>query len=467
MTSTDEWYGLRNPTSWSAFDYDYSDEEIHMAGRVPNREAAVLGTFVANPGAMGIHKGLEAHHFEPGPYQDVFKHLEAGGERVRPEAEKLRELCLRHDGGRTAFLEILAHFDEPLTFLRANVSTLLARHAAKSIGQAGNEIGATARGFKVDADDPYALQEQAQSTLDAAKAARPEFTPIGILEALDALDEDATEYGAVRRGVAKTGIASIDNRLECLNPGELLVVAARSGIGKTHLAVQASCITADRGGSVLFMSLEMSRKEVAARIVSYFARVDSKSILRNDMGEDERKRVSLARQALRRQRWSIQDQPGPTPAEIMTVARQEAASKGDLSLLVVDYAGLMRLPGKETKAQELGQAVQELKNLARELECAVLLVAQINRQGADGVPGLHHLKDSGDIEQAADHVVMLYRIAGGSGGPFKSADTTEGPMHALLAKSRRAPSGLDVQLIPDLACSRLVEFESEAKDMGF
>lgn len=466
MMSAEDWTGMRLGGGWSAFDFDYSDEEIDMAGRAPNREAAVLGTYVANPEAVGVYPGLAPEHFTPGPYRAVYEHMQALGLKAPPDPIKVREVCMEHDGGREAFLEILAHFAEPMAYLRANVNTLLARKAAASMGEAGNEIGANARGFSVDRDDPYELQEKAQATLDAAKSARPEYVPVGIHEALEALDEDAQATVNAPRGVVKLGIASIDRRIESVYPGELLVVAARSGVGKTHLAVQASCITADRGGRVLFMSLEMSRKEVAARILAYTSRVNARELLTDNLETEDRQRIEMARLALKRQMWSIQDKPGITPEEVSVVARQEAA-KSALHLLVVDYAGLLRLPGKETRAQELGQAVQGLKNLARELNCVVLLVAQINRQGADGVPGLHHLKDSGDIEQAADHVVMLYRETSTGDAYRRTKSEEQGPMHALLAKSRRAGTGLDVQLQVDLGCSRMPEFESRSEDMGF
>jgi replicative DNA helicase len=216
----------------------------------------------------------------------------------------------------------------------------------------------------------------------------------------------------------ESGFQAIDlmiNRLE-----DLVILAARPGMGKTALAINiARNVAATK--PVLFFSLEQSREQIFERILAAEAEVDHEDIRTGAFIGDPRnkEKVERAQEALLEvfERIHVDDRPGVNAAYIASVARQKKYEWGEVGLIIIDYLHIMRLNDKLNTVEGLGEASKELRNLGKELGCPVLLLAQLSRQNENREtnnkpnkrPQLSDLRASGEIEQTADIVMFLYR----------------------------------------------------------
>jgi replicative DNA helicase len=212
----------------------------------------------------------------------------------------------------------------------------------------------------------------------------------------------------------KTGFPDLDNLIEGLHPNELIILAARPGMGKTALALNiAENIAVEDNNTILFVSLEMAKLELALRLICSRAKLDSGRVRKNILSQEEYGRFLDIADKLARAPMYIDDTPSRTVAEIAAVARRLKRQQ-DLKLLVIDYIGLITPENAEDPRQEqVAKIARRLKGLARELHVPILCLAQLNRQADTGRrderPRLSQLRESGAIEQDADVVMFIYR----------------------------------------------------------
>lgn len=209
-----------------------------------------------------------------------------------------------------------------------------------------------------------------------------------------------------------TGFADLDDWTGGMFPGEFVVLAARPSIGKTSLAVHIAMNIAKRARSVALFSFEMRNTELAMRILSSMADIPLQDIRRQCVTSDQVRRLEAKTTESVEWPFYLFDDPRMTVDQVSAFARMLHDEK-PLSAVVVDYLTLM--PGtKGTRSNTTTEAISivtsNLKQLAQILECPVLVLSQLNREGAkDEKPKLHHLRDSGAIEQDADQVWLLSR----------------------------------------------------------
>lgn len=255
-------------------------------------------------------------------------------------------------------------------------------------------------------DTPEAIADQVEAALLSADptSGAPVEASAAALEAMAGFASDTTS----RQMGAMTGLAEFDERIGGLFRGELCILAARPGIGKTSLACQIAHRAAKRGKRVYFVSLEMSAVELVTRVICSQAGVSSKLIRTGKLDHSHVAALSQAAQPFAGLQWSIHDKPSMTVAEIRRWGRRLA--KKDLGLIVIDYLQLLTPADRRIQRHEqVGQLSKALKELARELEVPVLCLTQLSREAVkDQEPQLHHLRESGSIEQDADMVLFLY-----------------------------------------------------------
>lgn len=238
------------------------------------------------------------------------------------------------------------------------------------------------------------------------------FIPIkdALAESFDRLDELHKSSGDLR-GVP-TGFVDLDNALAGMQRSNLLILAARPGMGKTALALNIAQFAAvERKIPVGFFSLEMSREELVDRLLVSQANIDAWKLKTGRLGEDEFTRLSDAMGVLADAPLFIDDTPALTVMEMRTKARRLMAEHG-MELVVVDYLQLIHGRNLENRVQEVTEISQGLKNLARELKVPVLALSQLSRaveHRGSRQPQLADLRESGAIEQDADVVMFLYR----------------------------------------------------------
>lgn len=248
--------------------------------------------------------------------------------------------------------------------------------------------------------------------------------------------DQRSERGGHLAGLA-TGFARFDQMTGGLEPGNLVIVAARPSVGKTVAGCNIATHAAAAGVPVLFCTLEMTRREIAARILAARSGVTVQAMRGGTSERDDWDQMTAATGATAAWKLFVDDTPAVTVAYVRANARRIQRAHG-LGLIVIDYLGLMRGTG-DNRTQEVGSISRGLKALAKELKVPVIALAQLNR-ASEGRPNrqptLADLRDSGEIEQDADIVAMLHRES-----MHREAPEWEGLAHLLIRKNRNGPTG--------------------------
>jgi replicative DNA helicase len=235
-----------------------------------------------------------------------------------------------------------------------------------------------------------------------------------------------------------SGLPALDKQTTGWQPGNLIVLAARPSMGKTALAVNMGTAAAKTGTGVVLFSLEMSKKEIAQRLISAEARVPSNNMRSGTFSGDEWKRMTDACGALAPLPLFIDPSSQITVTEIRSKARRWKAKHPEIGLIVIDYLQLIDRQQRpnENDAAAVGRVSRALKVLAGELDVAVMVLSQLNRaveQRADPIPRLSDLRDSGAIEQDADVVLFVYRP------DYYDPNDRAGEADLIIGKQRNGP----------------------------
>lgn len=262
------------------------------------------------------------------------------------------------------------------------------------------------------------------------------------LEALLQPTMDQIDAIAARGGMSAgvpTGYHDLDTLTNGLQPGQMIVVAGRPGLGKSTVAMDIlrSCAIKHSMPALLF-SLEMSKSEIVMRLMSAEAGVPLADMRAGRMNDDAWTRLAKRMEALSEAPLYIDDSPNLTMTQIRAKARR-LKQKSALRLIVIDYLQLMTSGKKvESRQQEVSEFSRQLKLLAKELEVPVIAISQLNRgpeQRADKKPMLADLRESGAIEQDADMVILLHRP-----DAFERDDPRAGEADLIVAKHRNGPT---------------------------
>jgi len=267
------------------------------------------------------------------------------------------------------------------------------------------------------------------------------------------LDEVLSEYmeqvqalkeGEFSRYAIQTGYADLDKLLGGFQRTDLIILAARTSVGKTSLALNLAVNAAVKHNvTVAIFSLEMSAEQLASRLLSMESGVDSARIRSPHLSDQESRKLDAAVNHLAKAPIWVDDTPAIPIMELRSKARRLAAEHG-VDLIVVDYLQLVASDGSESRVQELGQVSRALKALARELRVPILALSQLSRaveQRTPHIPQLSDLRESGAIEQDADVVLFIYRDE-----KYNPDSDKKGIADVIVAKHRNGPTG-KVQLL--------------------
>jgi replicative DNA helicase len=217
-----------------------------------------------------------------------------------------------------------------------------------------------------------------------------------------------------------------------LEPGALAIIAARPGVGKTALLANVALKACDRGLRAMLFSLEMPREAIARRLVATLSRVPLTNLRTGQLNPEEWKRLAAAQDRLSGMRLVIDDTPALTTDQVLARARRRALV-GGVDLVLVDYLGKIAARG-ENRTAAVGAIARGLKDAARSLSVPVIAAAQLSRLNVreDRPPALSDLRDSGEIEQEADVVLLLHSVA---------ADVGARVVQVVVAKHLNGPTG--------------------------
>lgn len=407
-------------------------------------EAAILGAAMIDPVVVADCADLAPEDFYSAFHRDVWEALRRlgdAGDWVTLAAEISSRCPGRYDDTLPTKLQEIAH-GTPSTYGYEAYATLIKDAAIR------RRIIDGCREVAMAAYDGTRKSDAILGQL-LAVASRTDGPAHGkLLAEYVAMAERASLGGGVS-GIS-TGIPCVDEAIGGLCPGRLIVVGARPGQGKSSLIAQMAVSAMDAGAGVLMFSLEMSGSELASRMIAAKARVDGVAYMRGRLDAAGRAKTSAAAKTLNGQ-FFIDEQCGLDIAEIRLRTIRHQAKHGALGLVVVDYLGLAKAAEArgEKRYLEVGAVSYGLKQLAKELHVPVVAAHQINRSAEhegkqqDQRPKLSQLRESGNIEQDADQVLLIW--------PFQK-DPRDGtpidwsrdprPVEVSLAKNRHGPNAL-------------------------
>ena len=239
-----------------------------------------------------------------------------------------------------------------------------------------------------------------------------------------------------------TGFYDLDRMTSGLQAGDMVVLAARPSMGKTAFAINiAEHVALNEGLPVAVFSMEMGASQLAVRIVGSIGRIDQGHLRTGKLSDDQWPRLTEAIERLRTVSLHIDETPGLTTSELRADARRLARQCGKLGLIVVDYLQLMSGSSSagDNRATELGEICRGLKMFAKELQCPVIALSQLNRSvetRTDKRPMMSDLRESGAIEQDADIIMFIYR------DDYYNKDSREpGVAEIIIGKQRNGPTG--------------------------
>ena len=325
--------------------------------------------------------------------------------------DKMREAGVYHDNSRDYIMQLMEITPTAANAVRyANI--VREKAMLRSLSQAGVDITEMVQS---QVGTPAEMLESAEKKIYALRKGdrQDSLEHIGTIlhKVYDRLNELAQSDSAIP-GLS-TGLRDLDSKINGLNKGNLLLVAARPAMGKTSFALNIGLNVAKKyKKTVAFFSLEMSREELAMRLLSSESFVDSQKMATGKLTEEEWVKIGMASSALSQTDIRVDDNGGITVAEMNAKCRR----LDNLGLVIIDYLQLMQGSGygrgNDNRVQVVSDISRSLKIMAKELNVPVICLSQLNRAAegrSDKRPMLSDLRESGSIEQDADSVMMLYR----------------------------------------------------------
>jgi replicative DNA helicase len=359
--------------------------------------------------------------------------------------EQLQGLGRAEECGGLAYLNALAQSVPSAANLRRYAEIVRERAILRKLIEASDDIATQA--FNPQGRAVTQILDEAESQIfkigEEGQRTRQGFQPMDqlVMALIDRVTELA-ENGADDVTGVRTGFYELDHMTAGFQPGDLIVLAARPSMGKTALALNiAENVAVAEGLPAVVFSMEMGASQLALRMVGSLGRIDQSGLRTGRLRDDEWGRLTEAVDKLSKASIFIDETPALSPAELRARARRQARVCGKLGLIVVDYLQLMSGSSRseENRATELGEISRGLKALAKELQCPVLALSQLNRSVEsrnDKRPMMSDLRESGAIEQDADVIMFIYR------DEYYNKDSKEpGVAEIIIAKQRNGPVG--------------------------
>ncbi len=431
----------------------YHDAEVAQL-RIPphslEAEASVLGGLLLDNSAWDrVGDMLVDNDFYRYEHRQIYAAISALINASRPADvitvyENLQTLGKAEEVGGLAYLNSLAQYVPSASNIRRYAEIVRERSILRKLVSASDEIATHA--FNTQGRDVAQILDEAEQKIfsigEEGSRMKQGFQSMDslVVELLDRVEEMSQNPNDIT-GVP-TGFYDFDRMTSGLQPGDLIVLAARPSMGKTALAINiAEHVALNEGLPVAVFSMEMGASQLAIRIVGSIGRIDQGRLRTGKLSADEWPRLTESIEKLRNVSLHIDETPGLTPSELRANARRLARQCGKLGLIVVDYLQLMSGSSSDgdNRATEIGEISRGLKMLAKELQCPVIALSQLNRSvetRTDKRPMMSDLRESGAIEQDADVIMFIYR------DDYYNKDSKEpGVAEVIIGKQRNGPTG--------------------------
>ncbi len=432
---------------------DYLTSQQNTPEKIPPQsiesEEALLGSLMLDKDAIwAVIDFIEPRDFYKKAHQEIYKaisELASKGEAIdiRTVSTRLKEKGILQDIGGHSYLTELVNSVPTASNVLSYAKTIQKKRILRDLIGASFEIGQL--GYDEESNIEEVLDKAEQIIFQIAqKGTTKKFTPLKNILSLtyERIAKRTDSKQEILSGV-KTGFPTLDNLLAGLHNSDLIILAARPSLGKSSLALNiAKNVAVEQKKPVGIFSLEMSKEQVAERLIAMQSRIDLWKIRMGHLSDKSEPSdfevLNHALNVLAQAPIFIDDSSSPTVLQIKAMARRLQAEHG-LGLLIVDYLQLMQaMNPKESTVQQISEISRGLKELAKELDVPVLAISQLSRaveQRHPPIPRLSDLRESGSIEQDADVVIFINR-------PDRYDEQAIPKMaEILVAKHRNGPTG--------------------------
>ena len=424
-------------------------DEIRVPPHSVEAEQAVLGALMLDNRTFdAIADRLVANDFYRRDHQLIFATIaELAGKSEPLDAvtlsESLERKGLSEETGGLVYLAGLVRDTPSAANVRAYADAVRERSTLRQLIHVGGEIASSA--YNPEGREAGEIVDEAERRVFEIAESRNKsgsgFVPLRndlgpVIDRLDLLVQHKGKLPGL-----STGFARLDDMTAGLQKGDLIVVAGRPSMGKTTFAINIAENAAfgPNKARVGVFSMEMSREQLAFRMISSLGRVNQTHLRVGNIGDEDWSRINSAITMMKDSNIYIDDTGSLTPTDVRARARRLKREHG-LDLIIVDYLQLMQVAGnKENRATEISEISRSLKALAKELAIPVIALSQLNRsveQRNDKKPVMSDLRESGAIEQDADLIMMIYREE-----VYDKNTTRKGVADIIIAKQRNGEIG--------------------------
>lgn len=380
-------------------------------------EKAVLGSMIKDSDAVGdVIDRLKAEDFYEKAHQEIYSvivdlYRKSIGIDMMTVYSALNEKKLTELVGGLTYLSKLVNETIVSSNARYYADTVLAKSRMRQLIREADAIKSRATAGGEEAENILDFAEQRIFEI-AERSQRRNYRDINeiLVENIKQIQELERNKGQLP-GIT-TGFRDVDRVLGGLHKTDLIILAARPGMGKTSFALNIAQHAAEAGHSVLIFSMEMPGEQLGQRLLSMSANVEMEHIKRGQLSQEEWFALSDAQDNFENLKLTVDDASELSILEMKNKCRRLKKEKG-LDLIVIDYLQLMSLGYRaDQREKEIAAITRNIKIMAKELDCAIILLSQLSRaseQRADHRPQLSDLRESGAIEQDADVVIFLRR----------------------------------------------------------
>ena len=429
-----------------------SSKSIENTEQVRELERAILGGLMLETERYdAVSEIIEFTDFEGQDHQNIFQSM---GELVNSNkpldpltvSDRLDSKNLLTRAGGKNYLIDLASTSPSAANLEAYAGMIRQKSISRRLMKINSEISELI--INPQGKDAAELLDEAETKIfslnDEASRTSTNIQKLDELipQSIERMNEIA-KNGSSLLG-ASTGYKDLDSKLQGLQDGDLIIVAARPSMGKTALSmniVENLVLNKDIPGGVLVFSLEMPAESLTTRLLASNAKIDQQKVRSASMNQSDLKKFMESSSKLKDLPLYIDDSSMLSPMELRARARRIARQEPNgLSLIVVDYLQLMQLPAsQENRVNQISEISRSLKMLAKELNVPVIALSKLNRaveQRPNKRPIMADLRDSGAIEQDADVILFIYR------DEVYNEDSEEGnKAEIIIGKQRNGPIG--------------------------
>ena len=436
----------------------------------PQAEQAVLGSMLIDADCVkDVMDKLQAQDFYLRTNREIFEtiyHMFVYSQPIDgvTVAGELEKNGLYNDNTRSYLLQLME-----VTPTSANVMEYVRivqdKSLMRQVAQAAGNITAMVQEGGGAAGDMLEAAEQQIYAIRRGRSAQGMVTVGMVLgDVMSQLAELSANGGRTVPGLS-TGLSAVDAKINGMNKSDLLLLAARPGMGKTSMALNVALSAArESGKTVAIFSLEMSKEQLVTRLIASEGLVENQRLITGNLRESDWQRIAEAASALSRMDIRIDDNP------LLTVADMNAKCRRleNLGLVVIDYLQLMTSAGGkgysgENRQQAVSDISRMLKIMAKELQVPVLCLSQLSRANEkreDKRPMLSDLRESGAIEQDADIVLALYRD-----GYYNKECENPNLAEAIILKNRHGETGtLELMWLPEYTTFAAIEKKYDDDD---